>query len=118
MCITHQTSGKDEFFIVKGYLNREGIFEDKGCYDIQVDLKQSFALLLRLIEKLSPDLIYVQDQYSRGNFLASFLKKKYKSIIVIGEYYDLLQSTFDDPYITTKELYYSPQDVQVIFRGS
>ncbi len=108
---------QEKYYSIKGYLNREGIFDEPGSFNRQVDLKQSFALLYKLIEQVKPQLIYLHDQYSRGNFLAAFLKRRYPDIKIIGEYYDFLCFTFDDPYITTTELYYTNEDVKNILWG-
>ncbi len=73
----------------------------------------SICLGLYLVNLLSPDLIYVQEHYSSGNFLPLTFGLAFPKGNVVGEFYDFLGLTFDDPLILSRESYWRELDVKL-----
>lgn len=75
--------------------------------------RNGLQLCLDLLRELQPDLIYVQEHYSSGNFLPLIPALAFPHTPVVGEFYDFLGLILDDPYILCRESYWREQDVQL-----
>ena len=88
-----------------------GLVNPSGAFDVELNAHNGLSLCLHLIEQLDPDLIYVQEHYSSGNFLPLLVGLAFPDQTVIAEFYDFLGLTFDDPYVLTRESYWRADDV-------
>jgi hypothetical protein len=86
---------------------------DDTAYDVTLPAFNGISVCLKYLAALQPDLIYVQEHYSSGNFLPIIPKLFFPQKTVIGEFYDFLGLIFDDPYILSRDSYWREKDVQL-----
>lgn len=84
-----------------------------SAFEAGLSARNGLQLCLDLLRELQPDLIYVQEHYSSGNFLPLIPALAFPEIPVVGEFYDFLGLILDDPYILSRESYWREQDVQL-----
>jgi len=97
--------------IVQMKMDRGESAEETSAFATVFDARNSLALCLDTIAALRPSLICVQEHYSSGNFLPMAVAHAFPETPVIGELYDLLALTFDDPYALSQASYWREQDV-------
>lgn len=82
-------------------------------FDVTLNAQNSLLICLQLTEQLKPDLICVQEHYATGNYLPLLIALAFPKHKVIGEFYDFLALTFDDPMILNEESYWHKNDVKL-----
>ncbi len=97
--------------LVQIKIDRSESDDESSCYDAAFDAHNGLAMCLSLLRALQPDLICAQEHYSSGNFLPMALALAFPDTPVVGEFYDFLALTFDDPYVLARESYWRERDV-------
>lgn len=101
------------FQLIQVKMDRLESLEKNSSFDMTLNAQNGLSLCLEIVERLEPDLIYVQEHYSSGNFLPLIPALSFSNIPVIGEFYDFLGLIFDDPYILSRESYWRTEDVDL-----
>jgi len=99
--------------LIQVQMDRLESVRDTSCYDMTLSARNGIGLCLNILEHLQPDLIYVQEHYSSGNFLPLIPALAFPGLPVVGEFYDFLGLIFDDPYILSRDSYWREKDVQL-----
>jgi len=94
-------------------MDRQDDGQEGEAFQATFNAHNSLFLCLYLLHLLKPRLIYVQEHYSSGNFLPMTLALAFPKCSVIGEFYDFLALTFDDPFILSTDSYWRQEDVQL-----
>lgn len=93
-------------------MDRGEAVDDQG-FEATFNAHNSLFLCLYLLSLLKPRAIYVQEHYSSGNFLPLAVALAFPETPVLGEFYDFLGLTFDDPHILATESYWRHEDVEL-----
>jgi hypothetical protein len=107
-----RSDGNDQFIQV----NLERWSEEEptvAAFDAAIDTHNSIGIALNAIEWLDPDVIYVQEHYSSGNFLPMVIGLAFPHRRILGEFYDFLALTFNDPYVMHWGHYWRKADVSL-----
>jgi len=99
--------------LIQVQMDRLESVRDTSFYDMTLSARNGIGLCLNILEHLQPDLIYVQEHYSSGNFLPLIPALAFPELPVVGEFYDFLGLIFDDPYILSRDSYWREKDVQL-----
>lgn len=78
-----------------------------------LDCRQSLQMWLALVNSLQPDVIYVHDQFTTCNIVATVTKLLFPQCVVIFEPYDWLRLFFADPKLMCSEWYWSKDEFSV-----
>lgn len=104
---------EDQFELIQIKMDRLESETSNQAYHHTFCAQNSIFFCFYLLQQLNPDLVIVQEHYPTGNFLPMVIKQTFPHFKVVGEFYDFLPLTFNDPYVLSRESYWRPEDVKL-----
>lgn len=99
---------ENQFDVIHATLCRGGMLQYKGSI---LDCRQSLRLWLELVETLRPDIVYVHDQFTTCNIVASLTKLIFPECTVVVEFYDWLRLYLAEPNLMCTDWYWSESEL-------